>query len=236
MAKTPATESGIHLSWAQQSPIDLGKSFYTPDLPALSFQYDSEVAGHLHEHNFDLAVGSNASLTIHEPIPIVLPLVRIHFHAPSEHSVNLQEAPFEAHLVHQGLGIPGAFASTFVVVGIFFTNPRGKHAKSQSMQQAIRSFGFQPGEDDLQKLTPSVLLPQDRSNYFRYEGSLTTPPYSENVSWIVMKAANPLDTPVERTVEEKTEETARALQPLARRFVLRNFSETDKEGWFVGNG
>ena len=223
-AKEVPSGSGGSVMWGQQSPIDLGKSLYAPGLPKITFQYDAEVTGRMNGHNFDLDPGSNAWLTIHEPTQLVYPLIRIHFHAPAEHSINYQENAFEAHLVHQGLGIADTFTSTLVVVGIFFTVPTTKSEKRRPMADVIQSLGFKGTEGGLHSLTPNVLLPSDRSNYYRYEGSLTTPPYSENVSWYVMKGTNPLDSDIERKVKDETEEEARPLQPLARRFVLRNFS------------
>lgn len=39
---------------------------------------------------------------------------------------------------------------------------------------------------------PSVLLPSDTQNFYRYYGSLTTPPCTENVQWTVMRDTLPV--------------------------------------------
>jgi carbonic anhydrase len=64
-----------------------------------------------------------------------------------------------------------------------------------------------------------MLLPARRS-YFRYEGSLTTPPCSETVNWVVL--TNPM-TASARQIADVTAiygDNARPLQPLGRRFLL----------------
>lgn len=70
---------------------------------------------------------------------------------------------------------------------------------------------------------PSVFVALPNYDFYRYEGSLTTPPHSENVSWIVLKEHNKLDSADEIAVEKDATESARDLQPVNRRFILRNF-------------
>lgn len=55
-------------------------------------------------------------------------------------------------------------------------------------------------------LSPEQLLPDDRSSYFRYEGSLTTPGCNEFIIWTVMKRSVPLSmTQIERFHKMKTD-------------------------------
>ncbi|KAH7709937.1 carbonic anhydrase, partial [Aphelenchoides avenae] len=44
-----------------------------------------------------------------------------------------------------------------------------------------------------ERFRPESMVPADRSRFYRYEGSLTTPNCDENVTWTVMQAPLPLD-------------------------------------------
>jgi carbonic anhydrase len=68
-----------------------------------------------------------------------------------------------------------------------------------------------------------VFLPADTSRYYRYEGSLTTPPYEENVSWVIYKEPLLLPKPELNELIKLFRHPARLPQGLNRRFLLANF-------------
>jgi carbonic anhydrase len=86
----------------------------------------------------------------------------------------------------------------------------------------MRAAPATPGEAPLpMALDPSALLPKARSPFWRYEGSLTTPPCSQTVHWIVFDQAvtvAPSDIAAFRRIFPVN---ARPVQPLNRRFLLR---------------
>lgn len=56
--------------------------------------------------------------------------------------------------------------------------------------ESVKDTAGQSGEIKL-PFSPEQLLPKDRSHYFRYEGSLTTPSCDESVVWTILKSSVP---------------------------------------------
>jgi carbonic anhydrase len=140
------------------------------------------------------------------------PLAQYHFHAPSEHAVDGSHFPMEMHLVHKAAD--GALA----VVAVFIRE--GGHNKA--FDPIWSNLPAQKGVEThypAVKVDVDALLPAARTTY-RYDGSLTTPPCSEGVKWLVMS------TPIELSREQIGAFTDlisgnnRPLQPLNGRVVL----------------
>lgn len=107
-------------------------------------------------------------------------LVQFHFHTPSEHAINGRHAPMEAHLVHKDA--QGQLAVVAVMI------------YSGGSNQLIDHMPVPANKGDFSKsggpfINPALLLPANRSA-FTFTGSLTTPPCTQNVGWVVMQ--NPL--------------------------------------------
>ena len=116
-------------------------------------------------------------------------LLQFHFHAPSEHTVAGKPFEMEAHFVHK------SEEGNLAVVGVLIE--QGKH--NSELDGVWAHLPDTPGEArNIENVTidfPVMLsptgTPQTVSDYYRYDGSLTTPPCSEDVQWIV------LTTPIE---------------------------------------
>ena len=143
-------------------------------------------------------------------------LQQFHFHAPSEHTLDGKRSAMEAHFVHSGED------GNLMVIGVFLegggddANP----AFSALMAAAPKSEGKAALKE---ALDPATLLPKAR-HFFRYEGSLTTPPCSEVVEWNVF--ASPI-TVAESDIERFKSSfpmDARPLQPIRRRILLTNWA------------
>jgi carbonic anhydrase len=102
-------------------------------------------------------------------------LVQFHFHTPSEHRVDGRPFPGELHLVH--LDENDHFTVIALLMKIGAHNP--------AVDAIWETF---PKVENAAPMTfdASVLLPDKRTAYV-YDGSLTTPPCSENVRWLVMQ-------------------------------------------------
>ena len=105
-------------------------------------------------------------------------LAQFHFHAPSEHTIEGQHSQLEVHFVHQ------ADDGTLAVVGLLVDV--GEY--NALWEPIITSLPGGVGDErHLQNLdldlTQLKALPTE---YYRYTGSLTTPPCSEGVKWIVL--------------------------------------------------
>lgn len=105
-------------------------------------------------------------------------LSQIHFHEPSEHTVNGVRYPLEIHLVHTGKN------NDYTVMGIL--------AKEGEESQLFEFFeSFLPLKENEtkeihQSLDLSTLFPE-KDDFYSYGGSLTTPPCTESVNWIIFK-------------------------------------------------
>lgn len=192
----------------QQSPIDLVPGIVADGVrPELSFADISGVEAERNAHGVTYHVPEgSAHLTLNGQN---FDLLQFHFHAGSEHWVEGEAHPLEVHFVTASEG-------NLAVVGVLFE--RGDaNATVDTLWDAIGPAGERRDIDATISLTE--LLPQDPSA-FRYEGSLTTPPCSEIVSWTVF--TTPLsvsDAQIEAFVDI-VGENARPPQPLNRRYIL----------------
>ena len=127
-------------------------------------------------------------------------LAQFHLHCPSEHTFGGAHAPAALHLVH------GSTDSELAVVSVVFevgpANP--------ALDPLIAALG---GTEPARKIDPAGLLPDDRS-YVAYEGSLTTPPYTEGVRWRVLVNASTMSAVQLAALEAVHRGNIRPLQPL----------------------
>jgi len=157
-----------------QSPIHLAPDIHA-DLPELIFDYTNP--GNLVEVNTGHAIQENV-----RPGNYILikddrfELKQFHFHSPSEHLVNGKAYSMETHWVHQNK------KGDYVVVGLLF-----QEGEFNDLLNQLPSFRAARGEDPFADPVDINELVKGRSDYFLYNGSLTTPPCTEGVKWIVLK-------------------------------------------------
>ncbi|KAB7887567.1 carbonic anhydrase [Poseidonibacter ostreae] len=105
-------------------------------------------------------------------------LKQIHFHTPSENQINGTSYPMEAHLVHVNS------AGNLAVVAVMFEIIEDNLVLNKLLRNLPENKG------DKNRLKSEVLgydiLPSNK-DYYRFNGSLTTPPCSEGVKWFVLK-------------------------------------------------
>lgn len=160
-----------------QSPIDLPASAAHEKLPALVFDYrDSFVAmtntgGTI---KYDYEPGSRMSLG-----PASYALQEFHFHAPSEHTVAGQRAPMELHLVHADDD------GQLLVVGVLIEEGAHHPMFDLARWSDLPVDPAQRVESDAARYNARELLPGGPT--FRYTGSLTAPPCTSDVTWIVFQ-------------------------------------------------
>ncbi len=144
-------------------------------------------------------------------------LAQYHFHSPSEHTVAGNHFPMEMHMVHKSGD--GALA----VVGVFIEE--GAH--NAAFDPVWANLPTEKGvETHFQNVMVNVddLLPESRTTY-RYDGSLTTPPCSEGVKWLMMTTPIQLSTEQIGMFTALIEGNNRPVQPLNDRPVV-----TDRVG------
>jgi carbonic anhydrase len=141
-------------------------------------------------------------------------LTQLHFHTPSEHQFNGQNADMELHLVHK--------------------NPNGKIAvlgvmiqKGEENEQLSSIWNVLPKEETDKPITLKepinlqALLPQDQTS-FHYNGSLTTPPCTEGVKWVVFKQPIEMSNQQIQVFQEIFPDNHRPVQPLKGREIMKN--------------
>lgn len=141
-------------------------------------------------------------------------LQQLHFHHPSEHRLNGDRFPMEMHLVHKNE--QGALA----VLGLFLTEGTENDALKavwDAMPRRTAKTVTSPGK----RLDVEALLPRDRT-FFRYRGSLTTPPCSEVVQWMIFKTPIELSTEQVAAFKAIFPLNARPVQPINNRWIVES--------------
>ena len=190
-----------------QSPVDIA-GYQVADDPPPVFAYEGSST---HLEHLDTTVhvqfaGRNL-LTLAEGDYV---LRQIHWHTPSEHQVDGRSFPMEMHLVH------GRGSGEFAVAGVFYE----LGAADEPLQQLIDAVpsGATSSTDHVD-LRAADFAP-DGSSYFAYHGSLTTPPCSEVVSWLVMRERRTLSEAQLAALRGLTNgDNSRPVQPLNDRSI-----------------
>ena len=164
----------------RQSPIDIRDGIKV-ELDPVRFDYKPtgfRVIDNGHTVQVNLAAGNSI-----EVMGRRYELVQFHFHRPSEERINGKQFDMVVHLVHKDLD--GRLAVVAVLLD------RG--AAQGVVQSVWNNLPLEKGEElpARTQLNLNDLLPPER-NYFTYMGSLTTPPCSEGVLWMVMKQPVPI--------------------------------------------
>jgi carbonic anhydrase len=119
----------------------------------------------------------------------------------------------EVHFVHRHAG------GKLAVVGVLMTAGRANPAFAKVVATMPAKEGPPVPADG--GIDPNRFLPAQRS-YFRYEGSLTTPPCSETVEWLLLTQPIPVAEADIDAFARLYANNARPVQKLDRRFVLRS--------------
>jgi carbonic anhydrase len=105
-------------------------------------------------------------------------LKQFHFHSPGENKINGKQFPLESHLVHADKD------GNLTVLAVMFQEGAANALLARLWEKMPGKAGEKSALPD--GLSVTQLLPKER-DYYRFNGSLTTPPCSEGVRWFVMK-------------------------------------------------
>jgi carbonic anhydrase len=207
-----------------QSPIDLT----APDtVEAATVERDYAPASLIvvrKEHVVDLLDnGHTIQVTYDEGSTLTLEgtqyqLVQYHFHMPSEHTVDGVHSAMELHLVHQSA------AGELAVIGVLVDE--GEY--NPIAAPLVDALPAEPGDSvHFEQVTFEIdeLLPDD-PRYYRYDGSLTTPPCTEGVQWLVILEHGHASAEQLARFDAVMHENNRPVQPRnARRLVVNTGQE-----------
>ena len=194
----------------QQSPIAIDRSVPAL-LPPLQFGWTEApdtIANNGHSIQLDfsgrggLKVGSDD-----------YKLAQFHFHHPGEHRIDGKAFAMEIHFVHRNDA--GRLAVVAVLVKVGRSNPT--FARLIAAMPAVAGATVRAPA----ALNSLALLPSAHG-YYRYEGSLTTPPCSETVEWLLLRQALEVASTDIEAFARLYPMNARPVQEIDRRFVLRS--------------
>lgn len=192
-----------------QSPIDISNTLKATLTP-LNIYYDVKAKSFLNNgHTLKAEMKNGAKLYIDGK---EFKLLQFHFHTPSENTINGEYFPAEAHFVHSTKNGELAVVSVMFKIGKF--NP--------AFQKLVDNIPAKTGEKkSLCKvnLKAQDLLPKSLK-YYRFNGSLTTPPCSEGVRWFVMKTPVEVSADQIKAFEKVMGKNNRPLQPINARVIL----------------
>jgi carbonic anhydrase len=159
-----------------QSPIDI-RGAAPADLPPIKFDYKPsplKVIDNGHSIQVNYPPGSSIDVG-----GVRYDLVQFHFHKPSEEKINGKSHPMVVHLVHKSAD--GKLAVVAVLL-----DSGGASALIDSIWKNIPKQKEKETIVQNATIDATDLLPSSRG-YYTFQGSLTTPPCSEDVTWMVLK-------------------------------------------------
>lgn len=192
-----------------QSPVDIRNAFPVHATP-LSVSYQAAPESVVNNgHSVQVNVPKGDTLVVDGE---TFTLQQFHFHSPSENTLDGKSFPMEAHFVHTNA------AGEIAVVAVMF-NVGDENKALTKIWEKMPSEQGKPA-----KITQNVdllkLLPADQSHY-RFSGSLTTPPCTEGVRWLVMKQPQTLsEAQLEKFQHAMHHANNRPVQPLHGRVIV----------------
>jgi carbonic anhydrase len=181
------------------------------DLPPITINYNptgNEVVNNGHAIQVNFKPGSTITVKGHE-----FDLKQVHFHSPSEHTIEGHSYPMEAHFVHADKEWNYGVIAVVYKIG----------EKNAELEKA---WAHMPDNADEKRALPksldaSGLLPYNH-DYYRYNGSMTTPTCAEGVQWRVMKNYHTVSKEqIEKFTHTMHHTNNRPVQPVNARAILK---------------
>ncbi|KAI3880507.1 hypothetical protein MKW92_004117 [Papaver armeniacum] len=225
----PENWGKLHKDWAtcsngtKQSPIDVvcNRMISAPWLGRLKKFYLPASATLVNRgHDIELAWDVPGSAGFIKIYGNIYALDRAHWHSPSEHTINGKRYDLELHLVHKNVRL-----QKVAVVAVLYKICAGCEDLFLSMLEGAIS-DISAGTQ--KKVSLGLVDPNDIDvggrEYYRYKGSLTTPPCTEGVIWTIKKQVMTVSEEQVISLREAVHDgaigNARPLQPINNRHIL----------------
>ncbi len=198
---------------SSQSPINIQQATADANLSPIVENYHPSAIhilnnGHTEQFSYD----GGSDITFNGQ---TYSLLQFHSHTPSEHTVNGVSYPMEIHLVHKN-----AATGQLAVIGILFEEGAENELlkKFTDHLPATKDAVYEAADTyDIASLLPAG------NAYYTYAGSLTTPPCSEIVTWLVLKDHATASLAQIHAIEGLEHENNRPVQNLYGR-LLRSYN------------
>ncbi|KAF8039855.1 hypothetical protein BT93_B2156 [Corymbia citriodora subsp. variegata] len=152
-------------------------------------------------------------------------LQQCHWHSPTEHAVNGRRFDLEMHMVHESA------EGKVAVIGVMYKLGRPDTFLS-AMMKHIQGIADTHGAERTVGIVDPKHIKIGSRKYYRYVGSLTVPPCTQNVLWTIVQKVRTVAREqvklLREAVRDDSEFNARPLQAINRRAV-QLFSPTDSE-------
>ncbi|CBG39585.1 carbonic anhydrase [Helicobacter mustelae] len=137
--------------------------------------------------------------------------VELHFHLPAENLINGKPHNLEMHLVHKN------DKDELLVVGVFFK----LGMKNLALQRLLANIPSKKGGYKILKDVDIHDILPEKKHYYYFMGSLTTPPCTEGVRWVVLDQEIPISSKQLKIFKKHMNKNIRHVQPLHGRKVYQ---------------
>ena len=201
-----ASEFSLCSTGSSQSPIDISESIDANLKPLKLLQKfpAKEIVQNNHVVQLNFKEGNIVAID-----NMTFKLKQASFHTPSEHTIKGKSLPIEAQFLHTD-----SKGNTTIVAVLF------KEGKANSgLAKIIKQLPKEGDKPAILKtrLLASEMMPNNQ-DYYRFSGSLTTPPCSEGVRWILIKT--PMTASAEQIEALSTQNNNRPTQALNARIIV----------------
>ncbi len=194
---------------SNQSPIDIRKeNIVKADLTPLHLNYQVQTTEIVNNgHTLQINVEKGAYLEVDGQR---FELAQFHMHSPSEHTIDGDHYPLELHFVHYSP------EGEVAVLGILFKEGE-RHPSVTRVEDVAPAKGERAA---LRFALTDLVKKSEIPSYYRYSGSLTTPPCSEGLRWFLWPALIEVSKEQIDAYVKLIGHDARNVQPLHGRMVL----------------
>ncbi|WOG91117.1 hypothetical protein DCAR_0310365 [Daucus carota subsp. sativus] len=195
-----------------QSPIDIAthKAFLDKTLKPLIRVYHASNAT-LVDNGFNVGIRFNGNVGGFSIDGKKYTLLQMHWHSPSEHRLNGRLMDAELHIVHKA--DDGSIAVVAVLYKDGDTDPLLAKIQSKLAELTYDRYAKREEGPEIVLATFSTKQMRRKSHkYYRYRGSFTTPPCTENVIWNILGKVRSIS-------KQQVDRNARPVQPLNGRVI-----------------
>lgn len=193
-----------------QTPIDVVVKDAVPqDLKDPAVSYTAGLAKVENNGHTVVVAASGGSVVVEGT---EYPFAQMHFHAMSEHTVDGKHWPVEMHFVHKRED------GKIAVIGVMVEEGT---SENKAWKPVVDNLSVNEGATAETVVDWSALLPEGRAT-FRYQGSLTTPPCTEGVSWVLMQDPIQMSRDQIEAFTKTYSDNYRPVQPIGDRKVTND--------------